>query len=57
MRPKLTEEDIYWGSKLACLEMIKSGTTTFSDMYYHQEVTARVVDEMGLRACLESSCF
>ena len=26
---KLTQEDVYWGSKLACLEMIKSGTTTF----------------------------
>ncbi|MCD7937109.1 MAG: amidohydrolase [Tannerellaceae bacterium] len=54
---KLTEEDIYHGSRLACLEMIKSGTTLFNDMYYHPEVTARVVEEMGLRACLGSSCF
>ena len=31
---KLTREDVYWGTKLACLEMIKSGTTTFFDMYH-----------------------
>lgn len=54
---KLTEEDIYWGSKLACLEMIKSGTTSFYDMYYWLGVTAGVVDEMGLRACLSTTCF
>ena len=29
---KMTREDVYWGAKLACLEMIKSGTTTFFDM-------------------------
>jgi len=54
---KLTEEDIYWGSRLACLEMIKTGTTLFNDMYYHLNVTAQVVEEMGIRACLASSCF
>ena len=37
---KLTYEDMYWGTKLACLEMIKSGTTTFSDMYHQYEATA-----------------
>lgn len=26
---KMTREDVYWGAKLACLEMIKSGTTSF----------------------------
>ena len=31
---KLTKEDVYWGAKLACLEVIKSGTTTFFDMYH-----------------------
>ena len=29
---KLTEEDVYWGAKLACLEMLRSGTTAFLDM-------------------------
>jgi cytosine/adenosine deaminase-related metal-dependent hydrolase len=30
---KLDEEMIYWGAKLACVEMIRTGTTTFNDMY------------------------
>ena len=54
---KLTEEDVYWGAKLACLEMIKSGTTTFFDMYYHFDATAQAVSEMGLRAFLSEACF
>lgn len=49
---KLTDEDIYWGAKLACLEMIKSGTTCFNDMYWNIKQSARVVDEMGMRAYL-----
>lgn len=54
---KLTDEDIYWGSKLACLEMIKSGTTAFFDMYYRLDMTAKAVHEMGLRAVLSEACF
>ncbi|HLE55123.1 MAG TPA: amidohydrolase [Thermoplasmata archaeon] len=49
---KLTPEDIYWGAKLACLEMIKTGTTTFLDMYFHMDMVAKAVREMGLRAFL-----
>ena len=49
---KLTPEDVYWGSMLSCLEMIKSGTTTFADMYFHMEQTAQAVEKSGLRACL-----
>ena len=49
---KFTKEDNYWGSKLAILEMIKSGTTTFNDMYFNMEETAKAVDEMGVRAVL-----
>ncbi len=49
---KLTPEDIYWGAKLACLEMIKTGTTTFLDMYFHMDMVAKAVKEMGLRAFL-----
>jgi 5-methylthioadenosine/S-adenosylhomocysteine deaminase len=52
LEAKLTEEDVYWGSKLACLEMIKSGTTCFNDMYWFMKGTAKAVDEMGLRAVL-----
>ncbi len=49
---KLRPEDVYWGAKLACLEMIKSGTTTFNDMYFHMDQVARAAKEMGLRAFL-----
>jgi len=45
-------EDVYWGSKLACLEMIKSGTTCFNDQYWFMEGTAKAVADMGLRAVL-----
>lgn len=48
----LDHETIYWGSKLAVLEMIKTGTTCFADMYWHPAVTAEVVEEMGIRANL-----
>lgn len=54
---KLTHEDIYWGAKLACLEMIKSGTTTFFDMYHKFRATADAVEEMGLRALLAGACI
>lgn len=54
---KLTYEDMYWGTKLACLEMIKSGTTTFSDMYHQYEATADAVEEMGMRALVAGACF
>ncbi|MDZ8117343.1 amidohydrolase [Pontiella agarivorans] len=50
----MTEEDIYHGARLACLEMIKSGTTCFADMYWHFHGVARAVEEMGLRAVLSS---
>lgn len=54
---QLTEEDVYWGAKLACLEMIRSGTTFFTDMYWHWRGTARAVEEMGLRAALSAAFF
>ncbi len=49
---KLTEEDVYWGTSLALLEMIRGGTTTFVDMYYFMEQTARACQESGIRAML-----
>ncbi len=52
LEAKLTEEDVYWGSRLACLEMIKSGTTCFNDMYWHTQATARAVEDSGIRAVL-----
>jgi 5-methylthioadenosine/S-adenosylhomocysteine deaminase len=54
---RLTPEDVYWGAKLACLEMIKSGTTAFFDMYHKLPSTAQAVEEMGIRGMLSSACF
>ena len=41
----------YWGTLLACAEMIRSGTTTFCDMYIFEDETARAAKEAGMR-CL-----
>ena len=49
---KLTAEDVYKGSLLACMEMIKSGTTSFADMYFFMDETAKAVEASGLRASL-----
>ena len=49
---KLTDNDIYKGTLLACLEMIKSGTTCFNDMYFHMDETAKAVEQAGIRAAL-----
>lgn len=54
---KLTHDDVYWGAKLACVEMLRSGTTTFFDMYHKPDATAQAVEEMGLRAVLSEVCF
>ena len=40
------------GSTLACLEMIRGGTTTFVDMYFYPDEIAGVVDRCGLRAVI-----
>ena len=48
----LTCSDVYWGTRLACLEMIRTGTTAFNDMYFMMDEAARAVDESGIRAVL-----
>lgn len=48
----LIAEDIYWGTMLSVAEMIKSGTTTFLDMYFHMDQVAKVVEQTGIRAVL-----
>jgi len=55
MEHRLTQDDVYWGTKLACLEMIKTGTTFFCDMYWHMPGIIRAVEDMGLRAMLSSA--
>ena len=52
----LTPEDCYWGAKLACLEMIKSGTTAFAESgSTHMGDVANAVIESGMRAALARS--
>ncbi|HEV7616347.1 MAG TPA: amidohydrolase [Solirubrobacterales bacterium] len=54
---KLDEEDVYWGARLACAEMIRSGTGRFWDMYWHPEASARAVADAGLRATIGTPLF
>jgi 5-methylthioadenosine/S-adenosylhomocysteine deaminase len=49
---KLTGEICYWGALLGCLEMIKTGTTCFLDMYFFVKDVAKAVHKAGLKAFL-----
>ena len=49
---KLNPELVYAMSRFAVLEMIKTGTTFFSDMYFYVDETVRAVQEMGVRAAI-----
>ncbi len=48
----LSQDTVYWGSLLACLEMIASGTTCFADGYFFQDGTVRAAHKAGLRALI-----
>ncbi|MCS7119310.1 MAG: amidohydrolase [Archaeoglobaceae archaeon] len=48
----LDESSIYWGSMLACIEMLRNGVTCFADMYIHMDSVAKAVEESGIRAVL-----
>jgi len=47
----------YWGSLLACAEMIRSGTTTFCDMYIFEDETAKAARQAGMRCLLGEVLF
>ncbi|CAD7768607.1 5'-deoxyadenosine deaminase [Candidatus Methanoperedenaceae archaeon GB37] len=49
---ELTPSDVYLGSILACVEMIRSGITTFADVYIHMDRVALAAGESGLRCVL-----
>jgi len=57
LEARLTKEDVRWGVKLGCLEMIRFGITCYNDMYYFMDETAAVTKEMGLRAFLSGVLF
>jgi 5-methylthioadenosine/S-adenosylhomocysteine deaminase len=51
---KLDPEDVYWGTRLACVEMTRAGTSRFFDMYWMGNDIARAVADSGLRAAISS---
>ena len=53
----LTEEDVYWGTMLALVEMIEGGVTTVADHYFHMDRVAQAVEQVGTRALLGSAVF
>lgn len=46
----LTPEDAYWGTLLSCMELLRTGTTSFCDMHMFPGVPARAARKAGLRA-------
>jgi 5-methylthioadenosine/S-adenosylhomocysteine deaminase len=50
-------EFVRTGTQLACWEMIRGGTTTFVDMYFHPDAVAEVVEACGLRAIIASAAI
>ncbi|MGQ0804779.1 MAG: amidohydrolase family protein [Actinomycetota bacterium] len=49
---RLDADDVYWGTRLACIEMIRTGTVRFWDMYWQPSAIARAVEDAGLRATI-----
>jgi 5-methylthioadenosine/S-adenosylhomocysteine deaminase len=54
---RLTDDDVYWGTRLAALEMIRSGTVRAFDMYWHPAAVARAFTDAGLRAVVGAPLF
>jgi len=52
LEDKFTPEDNYWGTLLAIMEMLSTGTTAFIDMYTYLDDIARAVHDSGMRAAL-----
>src|ERR1017187_5397041 len=48
----VTADFVRWGTRLAALEMIRGGTTTYTDMYYFEDVVAEATKEAGMRGVL-----
>ncbi|HEY0715209.1 MAG TPA: amidohydrolase, partial [Polyangia bacterium] len=53
----LRAEHVHAGTRLACLEMMSSGTTAFQDMYFQPEAAAKAVESLGMRAVISRVFF
>jgi len=54
---KLTKDLVYFGTELACAEMIRSGITSFVDMYLFEDAVAEAADKAGMRAWIGEGVF
>lgn len=52
----LDDDLVYWGTRLACVEMIRTGTVAFNDMYWRIDRAAQAVEDSGMKAHL-TYCF
>jgi len=52
LEANLTTKDCYWGNMLGIVEMIRTGTTCFNDMYFHMDTAVQAIKESGMRACI-----
>jgi 5-methylthioadenosine/S-adenosylhomocysteine deaminase len=53
----MTPENVYLGTMLSVIEMVRSGTGVFSDMYFFEDQVARVCEETGIRGILGEAVF
>src|SRR5258708_22823865 len=51
-KKNVTEEVVRWGTRLAAAEQIRSGVTTFADMYYYEDAMAEETKAAGMRGVL-----
>ena len=51
----VTPEFVTWGTRLAAWEMIRTGTTTFADMYFYEDQVAEATKQAGLRGFLAAT--
>ncbi|NLY09961.1 MAG: amidohydrolase [Tissierellia bacterium] len=48
----LEAEDVYWGALLNMMELIKTGTTSFVDMYFYMDEVAKAAEKLGMRGVI-----
>ena len=54
---QMQDEDIYWGAKLACCEMLQNGISAFADHYFKGELIAQACEETGIKADIAYTIF